>query len=486
MEKDWKNLGEQILDTVADALNSGDFSQLNDLVSGTVNNVVEEVKRQADQKRAVREDDIIRFAQENAENREKWEKQQEEIRRRQEERREEWRNRQQQRLQQETQKRKEAEAIRGVAGEGKAQKEQNSRKLLKRVPFIRVGSVANVLNTVFGSLGIGLAIALGLVAVMASGGSGIFVAPMVYIAVILAVISISMMRKGTKQRELLHRAESYIKICGQKMYADIDELARHTGKSIRFVKNDLKKMIKKGLFPQGHLDKQETCVMLTDEVYRQYTEADRAYQAREEMKARENRPLTAEEQEQERKRQQENELNAMFAEGMSYVQKLRSLNDAIPGEEISDQLSQLENLLKQIFDRVREHPEQMDRMHKLMNYYLPTTVKLVEAYVDFEKVENPGPDIRDAKEEIQKTLGIINEAFVELLNNLFQETVFDVTTDAQVLQTMLAREGLRREMNAEPIPAAPAQTEGTSAVLSLQGIGEEDPAGPVLKAPWDQ
>ena len=45
----------------------------------------------------------------------------------------------------------------------------------------------------------------------------------------------------------------------------------------------------------------------------------------------------------------------------------------------------LEDLLKQIFNRVKVHPEQMDRMHKLMDYYLPTMLKLVEAYDEYDK-----------------------------------------------------------------------------------------------------
>ena len=61
------------------------------------------------------------------------------------------------------------------------------------------------------------------------------------------------------------------------------------------------------------------------------------------------------------------------------AQKLHKLNDDIPGEVISRKLYVLEDLLKQMFSRVREHPEQMDRMHKLMYYYLPTMLKLVRA-----------------------------------------------------------------------------------------------------------
>ena len=101
-----------------------------------------------------------------------------------------------------------------------------------------------------------------------------------------------------------------------------------------------------------------------------------------------------------------------------------------------------ENLLKEIFDRVQEHPEQMHRMHKLMDYYLPTMLKLVEQYAEFDEISSPGDDILDAKKEIEKTLDMINQAFVTLLNNLFRDAAFDASADAQVLQTMLAREGL--------------------------------------------
>lgn len=83
-------------------------------------------------------------------------------------------------------------------------------------------------------------------------------------------------------------------------------------------------------------------------------------------------------------------------------------------------------------------------MRKLMNYYLPTTINLLQAYSEFDDVSVPNQDIVSAKAEIEKTIDIINEAFAELLNKLFQESAFNAATDAQVLQTMLAREGLTK------------------------------------------
>lgn len=136
------------------------------------------------------------------------------------------------------------------------------------------------------------------------------------------------------------------------------------------------------------------------------------------------------------------ELNTMIAEGQEYIRKLRKMNDNIPGEVISEKLFRLERLLKEIFDALESHPEQMPQMRKFMSYYLPTTVKLVGAYEEFDALSVQGEDIREAKEEIEKTLDTINEAFGELLNRLFRAKAYDVTADAQVLQTMLAKEGL--------------------------------------------
>ena len=142
---------------------------------------------------------------------------------------------------------------------------------------------------------------------------------------------------------------------------------------------------------------------------------------------------------------QESELNTMMAEGMECVRRLRDLNDKIPGEVISDKLYRLENLLKEIFDNVKIHPEQLYRIHKLMDYYLPTTLKLVEAYEEFDRVSVPGQELLGAKAEIENTLDTINQAFRELLNKLFQSTVSDVTIEAQVLKSMLANEGLTKD-----------------------------------------
>ena len=219
---------------------------------------------------------------------------------------------------------------------------------------------------------------------------------------------------------------------------------------------DIKRMLNRGFFPEGHLDMQETCLMLDNKIYSEYLtlEKQRKIQERE-KKAREKgkqrnpvaEPVDISEQED-----NQGELDTMIQEGQACIRNLRDMNDNIAGEEISAKLFRLENLLKEIFERLREHPEQQPQLKKFMNYYLPTTLKLVKSYEEFDSLSVQGEDILEAKAEIEKTLDTINSAFAELLNRLFQKSAFDVTTDAQVLQTMLANEGLTRQKEFEKVP----------------------------------
>ncbi len=132
----------------------------------------------------------------------------------------------------------------------------------------------------------------------------------------------------------------------------------------------------------------------------------------------------------------------MIEEGNAYIEQIRKSNDAIPGVEISNKMYHLENVIRRIFKRVEQHPELIDDLHKFMDYYLPTTVKLLQAYEELDKQDVEGDNIKTAKKEIENTLDTINQAFENLLDSFFRDTAWDVSTDISVLKTMLAQEGL--------------------------------------------
>lgn len=449
--QNWNAVGEQMKSALSDALQTGDFSNLNELVSQTVTDALGEAGKHIAENFSAQSEKSK--TDEEAESRKKVQQDQYEQRKRQQQ--EQYQARRQRQRQEQLRQRAEQEARRQQLKAKKHPPASPKAQTTALVPakFKQVGNVSNVLYQVFGGIGFGLSTLIAFLRIFAALAGETTLAGWIINLLFMAGF-FAMIRRGVTQRNRLMRARRYIQLCGGRMYAQIESLARDTGRSVRFVAKDIHRMLSLGMFPEGHLDEKKTCLMLNDSVHRQYLEAERSRMIREQEKAGETHAQYqsssvpgsdgTDRQSGKLGAQQEAELNTMIAEGMECIRKLHELNDQIPGEVISQKLFRLENLLKDIFDSVREHPEQMHRMHKLMDYYLPTTLKLVEAYEDFDKVGSPGPDILSAKAEIERTLDIINQAFEELLGSLFQDAVLDATTDAQVLQTMLAKEGLTR------------------------------------------
>ena len=419
------NLGEKFKETIAEAMKTGDFHALNTLVTDTVNDALREADFQANLSREATEKKVwnsqrswqdkrreeVKTEAEIQAERQQREKQQEERRRQNEE----WhRQRREREKQWEEQRKAQAEQNRARnQAQPVTPSKATAAEMTSLVKMEKKGNVSGTLCTVFGGIGLGFS-GLGLLVQLLLAAFQAASLSAAILPGVLSLVFLEMISYGNGQRRRLKRAEKYLELCGTKMYGVINEMARYTGKSVRYVRRDLRKMLKAGMFPDGHLDDKETCFMLNNVIYRQYLETEKA--------SLEQKKISEQEKE--------------------YIRHLRDLNDRIEGEAISEKLYRLENLLKEIFDRVQEHPEQMHRMHKLMDYYLPTMLKLVEQYAEFDEISSPGEDILDAKKEIEKTLDMINQAFVTLLNNLFRDAAFDASADAQVLQTMLAREGL--------------------------------------------
>lgn len=250
---------------------------------------------------------------------------------------------------------------------------------------------------------------------------------------------LAMALAGTGMACSVGRFRKYVSILKDREYCDVKELSLKTGRSVKAVKKDLKKMIRKGWFIHGHLDEQESCLMTSEEAWQQYTGL------MERMK-RENaeREAAAERQRQEFSKLSP-EVQKIVQAGDEYVKMIREANDAIPGEKISAKISRMEMLVDRIFDRIEEHPESIEDIRKLMEYYLPITIKLLDAYEDLDAQPVQGENILSSKKEIEKTIDTLNVAFEKLLDDLFQDTAWDLSSDISVLETMLAQEGLTED-----------------------------------------
>ena len=136
------------------------------------------------------------------------------------------------------------------------------------------------------------------------------------------------------------------------------------------------------------------------------------------------------------------QLKMTVEEGNEYIRRIREINDDIPGEEISNKLYRLERVCTKIFEYIEDNPEKLSDIRKFMNYYLPTTLKLVQTYHEFSGQPVQGENITKAKKEIEEMLDNINQAFEKMLDKLFEDDAMDISTDISVMSTMLAQEGL--------------------------------------------
>lgn len=239
---------------------------------------------------------------------------------------------------------------------------------------------------------------------------------------------------GTRMVRRVKRFRIYTGRLGQKGYCSIRELAGMIGKSERFVKKDVQDMISRRMFLEAHLDQQETCLIASNEMYEMYCAAQA------QLEERQRQEISGKKEEQALPQ----EAVKVIKEGKEYIRKIRACNDAIPGQKISGKISHMEMIVQKIFGRVEQQPELVAELHQFMDYYLPTTVKLLEAYQDMASQPVQGPNILSAKREIEDTLDTVNQAFEKLLDGFFQDTAWDVSTDISVLQTMLAQEGLTK------------------------------------------
>ena len=139
------------------------------------------------------------------------------------------------------------------------------------------------------------------------------------------------------------------------------------------------------------------------------------------------------------------ELDAVIRQGRQSVKRIQELNDDIPDFKISAQLKQIEILTASIIDQVEKKEDKLKQVRQFMNYYLPTTIKLLEQYVQLQNVGLKGENITSGMQQIEDLLDKVIVAFQKQLDSLFERDVVDITADIQVMEQMMASQGLTQQ-----------------------------------------
>ncbi len=324
-----------------------------------------------------------------------------------------------------------------------------SQKARQKPLEIRVrwkGRITGILQTVYGAMGLA---GFGTVTVWAAAAA-LTSSPnpeawqMAALAGAISTAALGLMCAGIFQRKRISRLKRYIEELKRngRPYYEIEKLSRDCDRSPDFVRKDLRKILRLGMLPDARMDREGSWIFLDQESYRQYQLLQESLEMKREEQETARETRETRDTQEARENQEESPLDMAVRQGEQYRAKLEQLRQAMKSDPIEEKLARLDNVLVHLFEALKKHPEQLDELEKLMEYYLPTTVKLTESYREFAAVKFPGEKLKEAKEEILETLDIVNGAFEKLVDDLYQDAAFDVMTDASVLQTMLAREGM--------------------------------------------
>lgn len=135
-------------------------------------------------------------------------------------------------------------------------------------------------------------------------------------------------------------------------------------------------------------------------------------------------------------------VDSLILKGQQMLQQVRSENERLPDPEITAQIDAIESIANQIFKAVIEQPQKANQIKRFMDYYLPTTLKMLVAYRRMEEGHVQGETADNAKARIRDSLDLVIQAFTKQLAKLYEHDALDITTDIDVMETMLKQDGL--------------------------------------------
>ncbi|MDR0917582.1 MAG: 5-bromo-4-chloroindolyl phosphate hydrolysis family protein [Oscillospiraceae bacterium] len=223
------------------------------------------------------------------------------------------------------------------------------------------------------------------------------------------------------------RYRRYAAVIGGNEVMRIADIAAATGYPERRVRDDLQRMVDSGVFtPEtAFVDKKR-------DIFAYGLDAAKRY-AKEEYNRAPNTPAP-----EPTKRETAEQVD----EYERILRALRRLNDEIEDISISNKIERIERTAARIFEVVKENPSKLPQIRRLMNYYLPTTMKLLQSYAKFEKQGVSGENVETSKADIDRVLGTVAGAFERQLDQLYASDALDIAADISVLENMMARDGL--------------------------------------------
>ena len=214
---------------------------------------------------------------------------------------------------------------------------------------------------------------------------------------------------GLGRKKKAGRYLRYRSLIGRKESISIEALAKAMPVSYHRACDDLQDMLERGFLPAGYLDLEQQQLILSKDGIR-----EKAPEPKPEPKPAEDDILA----------------------------QIKAVNDDIDDEAMSCKIDRIGEITARILDYQRQHPASTTELRSFLNYYLPTTLKILRSYAQLEEQGIEGENITSTKARIEGMMDKVVEGFEKRLDKLFGADAVDITSDVQVLEQMLEKDGL--------------------------------------------
>lgn len=218
---------------------------------------------------------------------------------------------------------------------------------------------------------------------------------------------------GLFRRKKVKMFRKYLMLIGMRKSVSISTLSKATRRSYKKVCDDLQDMLDVGILPIGYLDLSNDKLVLTTEGIEDEDEQEEAPEETEATKPDD-----------------------------SVLSEIQAVNDSIADPVMSAKIDRIAEITGKILDYQHRYPAKAGQLRNFLNYYLPTTLKILRAYAQLEEQGIEGENISAAKTRIEGMMDKVVEGFEKQLDKLFQNDVLDISSDVAVLEKMLDNDGL--------------------------------------------
>jgi 5-bromo-4-chloroindolyl phosphate hydrolysis protein len=135
-------------------------------------------------------------------------------------------------------------------------------------------------------------------------------------------------------------------------------------------------------------------------------------------------------------------VDSLVDRGQELLAQIRKENELIPDVDLTDQMNRLDDVANRIFHTVAEQPQKAPQIRRFMDYYLPTTLKMLSGYRKMDERKVSGKNAEETRAQIREAMDTVLKAFDKELDALYQDDMLDLSTDIDVMETMLRQDGL--------------------------------------------